>query len=906
MSAALALVLAVWPLPPDAGAGAYADPLNWPIDPGYSNQWPLFGFVPADAGVSPADLARGRVGAAVDRAWSVTTGSPKVRIAVVGSPGPLDDDALSTRWALDVGELPPPQGDAGYDFNADGRIDVSDYAADSRVHDGNGNGFVDCDDLIAAFSNALDDDGDGLADDVCGWDFAHGTPHALTADAGVDDFEQLAAPVNDAIGGAGVCPGCAIEAVRVEPTARQVTLALKALTGRAQVVVLPPISAASGELEQAVREALDAGTLVIASGANVSTLETEQPAALPAVLSVGMLGPDSSDWTHAHTFLLAGSCSGHGPHLRAGVASDRCADGAAMMAAGIAGLAFSAALEHGHPLDASRLRSWMTRPDLDARALVDRAAAGELGPLPRVTTPAPYKYVSAANGFDVGAVDTSSVSVCLLDFDAGCAELPLTNGSAHLSSFSVGGSLASVPYAQLLSIEPTGGGERTLAFGVDDSSLFSGFPLALPGAGASPPRLVDLDGDGNDELVVGGVDGRIHALFPSGEEAPGFPLDAGGTIEQPLAFGDLLGNGHTCLVAVTHEGQLHAFTANGVELTGFPVEAGAPLAAPVIVTSPGGQLILVGDALGRLHVVTDTGAEYKNAPLALDSSLPNPMAAHDLDADGWPEVLIPFATQSFLLTVGPSKIETHPGWPIPATAGNALMADVDRDGTTELVLDQLYDTNGAARLSPLNPVKPRFNYVTDLNGDGVRDWYVVEDGPPGVVHRFKASAALGQSQSLISDATGWPFQLFDAALQGVVVQSRGSSWQLVLPDTADAVWSLDIGGGTDAPWPLPNPGSPVGTAVGLAQGSLVLATVTRAGFVTLRKLPGVSDTIRWDGFQRDPGNTGALATALPTRHQPGIGMPLPPIKQGGCCSQSIGDPLFPFAMLLMLIRRRRP
>src|SRR5579871_4727898 len=130
MFGALALVLAAWPLPPDAGASAYADPLNWPIDPEYSSQWPLFGFIPADAGVSPADVARGRAGAAIDRAWSVTLGSPKVTVAVLGASGPLADQALSTRWAINTGELPAPQGDAGYDANGDGRIDVRDWVGD--------------------------------------------------------------------------------------------------------------------------------------------------------------------------------------------------------------------------------------------------------------------------------------------------------------------------------------------------------------------------------------------------------------------------------------------------------------------------------------------------------------------------------------------------------------------------------------------------------------------------------------------------------------------------------------------------------------------------------------------------------------------------------------------------------
>ncbi|HUK63323.1 MAG TPA: hypothetical protein VLV15_08320, partial [Dongiaceae bacterium] len=347
-------------------------------------------------------------------------------------------------------------------------------------------------------------------------------------------------------------------------TAPALTAALHALASRVQVVVLPAISAPTAELEQAIADATDAGTLVIASGANVSTLATEQPAALPEVLSTGMLGIDTSDFTHATTFTAAGRCSGHGPQVRAAVASDRCADGAAMITAGIAGLAFSAARQHGHPLEPSRLRAWMSQSDLDARAIVDRAAAGDTTPVPRVTQPTPYRYVSRTNGFDLAATDTASVSVCLATTDAGCFTVPLTNDAGHVDKVMLSAGLATLtPFTQALRLEPTGGGERTLVFGVDDSAMFGPYPLAVSGVGASPPRLVDLDGDGSDELIVAGVDGRIHALGGSGQEVAGFPIDTGGTIEQPLAFDDLLGIGHVNLIAVTREGQLTAFGSTG-------------------------------------------------------------------------------------------------------------------------------------------------------------------------------------------------------------------------------------------------------------------------------------------------------------------------------------------------------
>ncbi len=900
----LSLLLAAWPLPPDAGPAAYADPANWPNDPAYAQQWPLFGFTPADAGVSAAERARGHIGAAVDRAWSVTRGSPRVVVALVGEPGPLDDAALASRWALNLGELPPPEGDGGYDVNGDGRIDLRDYQADPRVTDVNGNGLLDCDDLLAAFADQVDSDGDGLTDDVCGWNFAAGTPHALSPDAGAARFELLGAPVADGVGGAGVCPDCGLLPVAALPTASQCAAALRALSGRAQVVVLPSLSAASAELEAAVSAAADAGTLVVASGADRSTLATEQPGALSEVLSAGALGPDTADWRAASSFTVAGACSGHGPHLRASVASDACGTGAALMAAGIAGLAFSAALESGHPLDVARLRAWLSSPDLDARAVVDRAAAGELSPVEAVTAPKPFAFVSRQSGFDL-AGDAASASVCPLGDDAGCVEVPLTSGAGHLAAVPFGAGLPlNEPFASALRVEPTGGGERTLLFGVDDASLFGAYPLRVPGVGASAPRLVDLDGDGSDELVVAGVDGAVHALDALGHEAAGFPLHVGGTVEQPLAFADLFGGGHVELIAVTREGELYALDRSGAALTGFPVALGAEPSAPLVTTTPAGALILVADALGRLHAISPLGAEWAGSPLALGGANPGAMAAADLDGDGWPEALVPFDGQAFLVSIASGGLSTLPGWPVPAHALTALIADLDRDGTPELLLDRVYDRAGVVRLSPLVDVAESGAVVTDLDGDGVRDWLVAEDTAGGAtLHRYRAGDALGLSALKVSDAPGWPRRLFDATGPSVIADAAGStSPEWVLPDAADGIRAVNAAGATDPPWPLPAPGSPVGLAAGLTQGNLVLAAVTRTGWVWLRRLPGVSDSIRWDGFQHDPQNTGALATPLPLRHQPGIGTPMPPKSPSGCCTQGPGDPLVVLLALLLLGR----
>jgi hypothetical protein len=121
-------------------------------------------------------------GPSVDKAWQVTTGRPDVVIAILDSgimwrsAGAMAD--LAAKVHLNRNELPLPQATTnGYDRNADGVFNVRDYLADgthaqdSRVSDLNANGVVDPQDLLAVFSDGLDDDANGYVDDIAGWDF---------------------------------------------------------------------------------------------------------------------------------------------------------------------------------------------------------------------------------------------------------------------------------------------------------------------------------------------------------------------------------------------------------------------------------------------------------------------------------------------------------------------------------------------------------------------------------------------------------------------------------------------------------------------------------------------------------------------------------------------------------------
>ncbi len=147
-------------------------------------------------------------------------------------------------------------------------------------------------------------------------------------------------------------------------------------------------------------------------------------------------------------------------------------------------------------------------------------------------------------------------------------------------------------------------------FGVRaDPQTHEGFPIYLGTSGESSPKLTDLDGDGDEEIVLATSDGLLHAFAADGTELPGFPSALAGyaslapascaadprkchrgarpfatgaidpdTIRQSItatiAVADLDGDGSICrdIVAATIDGLLFAFDCNGAVLDGFPVE----------------------------------------------------------------------------------------------------------------------------------------------------------------------------------------------------------------------------------------------------------------------------------------------------------------------------------------------
>jgi subtilase family protein len=304
--------------------------------------------------------------ASAKTAWMTTTGRPDVSIAVLDSgikwndAGAMDDLRLKVR--LKKGELPIPQkADAtscgAYDCNGDGVFNLADYANDPRVDLSDPRrvgppGVITPQDVIIAFSDGADGDSNGFVDDIAGWDFldndndpfddvqyGHGTGEASDSSSEADNGRQ-----------AGSCPNCMVLPLRVGDSFIADVNRFAQATLYATDNGIDVVQEALGTLNnsslsrQAVDYAYRHGVTVISSAADEAAQHNNWPSSLPHVILVNSVttgavpAPDQS-------YLSFNGCTNFNAKITLAIPSTSCSSNATGLAAGMAGLVYSAALD---------------------------------------------------------------------------------------------------------------------------------------------------------------------------------------------------------------------------------------------------------------------------------------------------------------------------------------------------------------------------------------------------------------------------------------------------------------------------------------------------------------------------------------------------------------------------------
>ena len=179
-------------------------------------------------------------------------------------------------------------------------------------------------------------------------------------------------------------------------------------------------------------------------------------------------------------------------------------------------------------------------------------------------------------------------------------------------------------------------------------NLEPGFPRTLGQAPISAPAVVDLDGDGDLEIVYGDDQGCIQVLHHTSEVLPGWPVCTGHPLSTgAVAVGAMTPGGRPLVVAGTEDGYALAYEADGTIAEGWPVQFPDPY--PVYVA-----LGALGPPYGRVAVFCQSNAvtclNYRGEqPEGLyrrsignvgDYVFDVPPAIGDLDGDGMNDIMV--------------------------------------------------------------------------------------------------------------------------------------------------------------------------------------------------------------------------------------------------------------------------
>ncbi len=257
-----------------------------------------------------------------------------------------------------------PDGMIPYDILGQGAFNVLDYACDSRVaavvtgssplhalRHGPA-GMLIPEDLILAFSDGIDHDHDGFANDIAGWNFVdnNNDPYDdVQYGHGTGEVQDSAGEANTS-STLGTCPDCRIMELRVGESfiadVNRFAQAVVYATDRGSDVIQEPLGTLNNSsfARDAVEYAYRHGTVTIASAADEAAEHNNQPSALPDTIVVNSVNKYSTETEAPPSYLQFNGCTNFGPKVTVSVSSSSCSSNATGLGAGIAGLVYSAAI----------------------------------------------------------------------------------------------------------------------------------------------------------------------------------------------------------------------------------------------------------------------------------------------------------------------------------------------------------------------------------------------------------------------------------------------------------------------------------------------------------------------------------------------------------------------------------
>ncbi len=738
-----------WPPTESAGTVDYKDPKNWPNDPGFAGLWQYWSFVP-DKYLNQVDDVTKKLGTGghYDQAWARTTGDPRILIAVTDSGIEWSSGDLVNRTYLNPGELPvsmcpPLAGATGHDVNGDGRFNVQDYSTavahqlpafntvcDPRItKDVNANGVLDAQDLIYAFSDGKDDDGNGYIDDISGWDFFHNDndPQDDTSFGhGTGGMNDSTGEGNNGMGGLGVCPDCTVVQLRVGdafvPEINHWSVAVAYAVDLGASVV--QISGGGGLSNPAfVRDTLEYayqnGVSIDVSNSDLDSFHHNSPNTNNHAISVHAITYNGTNPDSSSTFFNYETCTNYGAQLMFSVPATGCSSEASGRFGGFLGIMYSAALQANLPAP----KVYAGDPNSNRRLTAEEVRQLAINGVDNFYDPAdatdPTKFPTKtgfARRFGYGRPNLRTTVDAVFDgrlppevdlesplwFDVLYPDkTPMVPITGRVQIRGAEQNPAGVTFDYVVEYAPGVDPDDDAFIQIGHAELQSAAvkgPLAMwdisqlvvnnPVPNPTDPTF-QPDDPVNVHVVTLRVRATLHSSDPmlnglKGESRkavhvykdpdllPGFPLYMGSSGESSPKVVDLLGDGKREIVIADSSGKVHAYRADGSELPGWPVRV-----EQLTLLDPNSH-----QGVGHASAPAFTqpgGAGGVTLSPDQHSAIGASAAVGDIDGDGKPEVVV--ATWNGYVWAFRTDGSTQPGFPVELDRDTAM---VTKDSGTEL------------------------------------------------------------------------------------------------------------------------------------------------------------------------------------------------------------------------------
>ena len=275
----------------------------------------------------------------------------------------------------------------------------------------------------------------------------------------------------------------------------------------------------------------------------------------------------------------------------------------------------------------------------------------------------------------------------------------------------------------------------TITFDLEVSINQAGWPQVLNTGIETSPVVIDLDQDGENEVVATALDGYLYAWQKDGTMRNGFPVNLNGTLTSP-AVGDVNGDGKMEIAVGNRSNHFYLVGNNGNILVDKDIAAqiwGTPTLADLDNNNQ--MEIIFGDFLGKLYVLNSDGSNYNGYPVDFSTThrILSSVAIGDLNDDNNPDIIFG-SFNGDIYAVDALTATTLSGFPVSTTG---------RVETDPILVDLGENDNRGKEI-----------IVSNIMGD----FYIIS-AAGNIVHQKNVGAAIKSSAAIADLNSDGAFEL---------------------------------------------------------------------------------------------------------------------------------------------------